>query len=184
MKRLNPKALLVVVLLAVLLTFTVGGTLAYLFVQTDPVQNTFTPAKVDTEIEEEFDNNGSKTAIKITNPEATDSVDAYVRVAVVGNWYNEAGKIVDDWQPSFTPGAKWVKYPSDDPDAFYYYTEVLKVGETTTNLLADGETIGAADADGLHLQVTVMQQAIQAKGTDGTNKAVVDTWGVDPETLK
>ena len=182
MKRLNPKALLVVVLLAVLLTFTVGGTLAYLFVQTDPVQNTFTPAKVDTEIVESFTDTTEtvKTGIQVKSSDDPEVVDAYVRVAVVGNWYNTDGDIVKPWTPEFAVGADWKKHT----DGFYYYTKVLPAHEITTDLLAESATIGETDTDGLHLQVTVMQQAIQAKGTDGTNKAVVDTWGVDPETLK
>ena len=52
MKTKKPVAL---VALLVLLCCTVAGTLAYLVTNTDPVTNTFTPASVSTEVNEDFD---------------------------------------------------------------------------------------------------------------------------------
>lgn len=182
MKRMNLKALLTMVLVAVLLTFAVSGTIAYLIAKTDEVENIFNPSQVDTEIVEVIEND-AKTSIAVTNPENVKSVDAYVRVAVTGNWCDKDGKIVKQWTPSFeinTPD--WEKYGS-----YYYYTKVLEVGDTTSNLLKNGVTIAKTSSaqgyEGLHLEVTVMQQAIQAEGKTGSTKAVVDIWGIDPESL-
>lgn len=158
MKRMNLKGLLTVVLVAVLLTFAVSGTVAYLIDETEPVENIFTPAKVDTEIVEVIEND-AKTSIAVQNSSDPEAVDAYVRVAVVGNWCDDNGNIVKPWTPDFTTGENWVKKGD-----FYYYTKILEKGKPTENLLGANQTIARAGEDGLHLEVTVMQQAIQAEG--------------------
>ena len=56
MKKMNKKSILLLIAVAALALTTVGGTLAYLMTKTDPVVNTFEPAKLDTEIVEVFQN--------------------------------------------------------------------------------------------------------------------------------
>ena len=163
MKRMNhKKALLAAVLVALLLTFTAGGTIAYLVDRTEEVQNTFTPASLNTKINETFnDDRSQKTSITVENE--SDSISAYVRVAVVGNWCDKDGRIVKPWTADFSCNtANW----AEGNDGYYYYKKVLPVGQTTENLLASGETIektsNASGYEKLHLEVTVLQQAIQA----------------------
>ena len=163
----HKKSLLAVILVAILLTFAVSGTIAYLVDKTGEVVNTFAPAQVDTEIVEVIEN-GAKTSITVSNPKNDMSIPAYVRVAVVGNWCDNEGKIVAPWTPDFAHNGK---YWTEHSDGYYYYNQILNVGATTENLLADGATISSTDADkaGLHLVVTVMQQAIQAEGMGVTS---------------
>lgn len=170
MKNNKKKSILLLITIAALLLAAVGGTVAYLVTSTDPVVNTFTPANVKTEIDEEF--NGSvKSEIIINN---TGNIPVYVRVAVVGNWVKD-GKVVDSWTPSFTVGSGW----DEGGDGYYYYTKPVeaKVGDTpgvTTDLL--GSSIEAAPrADGSILEVTVIQQSIQAEPVS----VVVNAWGVN-----
>ena len=92
----NKKFLLGAVLVVLLLTFAVGGTLAYLVTQTDPVVNTFTPADVSTEIKETFVNN-VKSSITVENK---GDIPVYVRVALVGNWCDSDGNVVEPWNDS------------------------------------------------------------------------------------
>lgn len=169
MKNNKKKSILLLITIAALLLAAVGGTVAYLVTSTDPVVNTFTPASVDTEIDETFEDN-VKSSIKVIN---NGNIPVYVRVAVVGNWVKD-GKVVDSWTPGFTVGEDW----DEGGDGYYYYTKPVeaKVGDTpgvTTDLL--GSSIEAAPrADGTILEVTVIQQSIQAEPTS----VVVDEWGV------
>lgn len=167
----HKKGLTIAVLVALLLTFTVSGTIAFLTDKTNPVQNVFTPTKVDTEIVETIKDN-AKTSITVYNKPASEGcVDAYVRVAVVGNWCDANGKIAKPWALSENDinKAAWTKRGD-----YYYYNSVLKTKTPTANLLADGVTIAKSSSkpgyENLHLVVTVMQQAVQAEGM-GANSA-------------
>lgn len=170
MKNMKRKTILTLAALALLLTCVVSGTLAYLMTSTESVTNVFTPAKVDTDITEEF-NKTVKSSVIVTN--AADSIPVYVRVAVVGNWVDAAGNIVQPWTPDFDLGANWIQ----GSDGYYYYKQVVPVGGKTSDLL--GSDITTKANDGLHLEVVVMQQAVQAEPKNAVN----ELWGVDPETL-
>ncbi|MBR5547719.1 MAG: hypothetical protein IKU70_12175 [Clostridia bacterium] len=166
----HKKGLTIAVLVALLLTFTVSGTIAFLTDKTNPVQNVFTPTKVDTEIAETIVDD-AKTSITVYNKLTADGcVDAYVRVAVVGNWCDDNGKIVKPWALSKDDinQAAWTKIGD-----YYYYNSILPAGTGdefiyTENLLANGVTIAKSSSEtgyeNLHLVVTVMQQAVQAEG--------------------
>lgn len=175
MKNMKIKTILTLAALALLLTFAVGGTLAYLIAGTDEVENVFTPAQVDTEIKETIENN-AKTSITVENVQNDKNIPAYVRVAVVGNWCDASGNIVEPWDGEFSYNmTDWTKEGD-----YYYYKRVLAVGAETENLLAEGETISGTSTDpskeGLHLEVTVIQQAVQSE----PNNAVKDAWGFVP----
>ena len=180
------KSLLAAILVVILLTSTVSGTIAYLKTQTGTVTNTFKPTQVDTEVQETIAGN-EKTFIGVTNPQNDKSIPAYVRIAIAGNWCDDQGNIVKEWHPTFNYNdSDWVKAEVVEGElAYYYYKYILEVGDTTENLLGEGESISMVSAEigyeGLHLEVTVMQQAIQAEpasavesvwpvqvGTDGT----------------
>lgn len=173
MKKMNLKSALLLTAVAVMLLVAVGGTVAYLTDRTEEVTNTFTPSDVETEIIEDF--NGSvKKSIVISN--ASNSIDVYIRVALVGNWVNNADEIIRPWEPeeNMPLGNFWVKYGD-----YYYYTKPVAPGNSTSNLLGlkDGNQyqIQATPTEsGETLEVTVIQQAIQAEPSDVVQK----TWGV------
>lgn len=159
------KTLLVVILAAVLLTFSVSGTIAWLSVKTEKVENTFTPAKVDTKIEETFDKN-VKSAIEVKN---VGTIPVYVRVSVSGYWCDSTGNIIEPWDESFAVGSDWLK----GSDGYYYYKTPLAAGSTTLDLL-DSNIEPEPRSDGAHLEVTVIHQSIQAEPTS----VVADEWKV------
>lgn len=163
------KVFLSAMLIALLLAVSVGGTIAWLTDNSGPVTNTFTPAQVDTEIEEVFAGN-AKTSIKVRNVSDVKNIPAYIRVALVGNWCDADGNIVEPWTPSFTLGDGW----DDGNDGYYYHKEPVAVGDTTSELL--GSAISGTDANksGLRLIVTVIQQGIQSEPTS----VVAENWGV------
>ena len=116
MKTKQPVAL---VALLLLLCCTVAGTLAYLVDSTDPVTNTFTPASVSTEVNEDFDGI-TKSNVTIKN---TGDIDAYIRAAVIINWADKDGNV------SATPvedGDYEIKYDSSNTwkkiGDYWYYT--------------------------------------------------------------
>ena len=162
------KSSLLLIAVAALLVAAVGGTVAYLVTNTSPVVNTFTPADVSTEIKETFVNN-VKSSITVKNE---GDIPVYVRVALVGNWCkDEDGNtvIVDAYTPSFALGSNWINVG----DGYYYYTTPLGAGGTTSDLLGTSITEPVRE-DGAHLEITVLQQSIQAEPTT----AVVDAWHV------
>lgn len=174
MKKLNKKPLILLICAALLLTFTVSGTVAYLVDASGSVENQFKPATVDTEITEEVES-GTKRVIKITNTQ--DSIDVYVRVAIIGNWViteNNVDTVVGAWSPVED------QYNSTDwftDGSYFYYEYVVAPGGSTSDLLAT-DINAETRADGAHLEITVVHQSIQAQPKD----AVSTAWGADVAT--
>ena len=168
MKKLNKKSLALLIAAALLLTIAVSGTVAYLVDSTGSLVNTFTPTTVNGEIDETFTDN-VKSEIVIQNPKTDKSISVYVRVAVVGNWY-KGNEITAAWTPEFTLGADWQKIGD-----FYYYKYVVNPGNATSDLLGSSISGTNADRPGEHLEVTVIQQSIQATPKD----AVQEAWGTN-----
>ena len=184
MKRFHKKSLVLLIAVALLLTCTISGTVAFLTVGSGPVTNTFTPVELDTKIIENDDFGSTKTkkSIQIQN---NGNIDAYVRVAVYGNWVikdeNNKEKIVAPWDGNFTVGANWVK----KDDKFYYYTEKLhpySVNSELTSDLLGSDIEGTAKPEGYpdaYLVVTVVHQAIQTEPAAALTAA---KWGWTPPT--
>lgn len=172
----HKRSIMLVALVVILLTFAVSGTIAWIATKAGPVENVFTPGQVDTAIIETFTDGAVKSDIKVLNKDDPKNVDVYVRVSVSGYYQDANGKIVDEWNPSFTCNAAkgWFK----GSDGFYYYKNILKVGDSTPDLLAEGQTIFPTTADGKTLVVNVVHQSIQAEPTS----AVIGAWGVNVAT--
>ncbi len=174
-----------------------GGTLAYLVANTSPVENTFQPAEVTCEVDEDFDGT-YKENVNVTN---TGDINAYIRVRLLSYRVNDDGDIIGGTAviPDFTPGAGWVKHT----DGMYYYTSPVAPGDQPETPLIgkisltdyvmkfkDGndpdDPYGkiSGDLDQGKQVIEVIAEAIQADGTDGDGiKAVVLAWGLDPESL-
>ena len=169
MKTKQPVAL---VALLVLLCCTVAGTLAYLVDSTDPVTNTFTPASVTTQVEEEF-NGTTKSDVRIKN---TGNIDAYIRAAVIVNWADAQGNV------SGTPvkdSDYTIIYNESDwfqgSDGYWYYTKPVAPNDGLTDILIKSCAPAANMApEGYDLQVTILADGIQSVPAD----AVQQAWGV------
>ena len=171
MKTKQPVAL---VALLVLLCCTVAGTLAYLVTSTNSVTNTFTPASVSTEVNEDFDGI-TKSNVTIKN---TGNIDAYIRATVVVNWAsdseteknvvsgivpNEGTDYTIDWTM-----VNWVKVGD-----YYYYTQKVAAKGETKQLFTDCKLKeGVTPPSGYHLQVTILADGIQAEPVH----VVADVW--------
>ena len=161
----------VVLSLVLLLALAVGGTVAWLSARTPEVTNTFTPATVTCEVEEEFDDTtGVKTDVNVKN---TSDIDVYIRVKLVTYRTNDAGQHIGGTAelPAFTLGENWV-----EKDGYYYYTLPVAPDKTPAANLADKMTLTASydDADGGKQALDVMAEAIQS----APEEAVADAWGV------
>ena len=153
MKRMNKtKTILVLAAIALVLTCTVSGTVAYLVTKTDSVENTFTPAKVTCAVSETF-NGTTKSNVQIEN---TGNTDAWIRATVVANWVKD-NKIVAPWTDNVTYNTTdWT-----ESGGYYYYNKIVSAGGSTANLF-DSYTPGKAPVEGAHLEMTIVCQAVQA----------------------
>lgn len=176
MKTKKPVAL---VALLVLLCCTVAGTLAYLVTNTDPVTNTFTPASVSTEVNEDFDGT-TKSNVTIKN---TGNIDAYIRAAVIVNWANDAGEISGtpvtntDYSITYNTGENGDWFVGSDG---YYYCKTSVKSEKqdaegcwTPVLIERCTQVGTAP-EGFHLRVTILADGIQSV----PDTVVKDVWKV------
>lgn len=174
-KRRSRKTETLLFSLVLLLTMMVGGTLAYLTIQTEPVLNRFTPSQVSCTVTESFDGT-NKTNVNVTN---TSDISAYIRVKLVSYRVNEQNQHIGGTAeiPDFTPGNGWVKHT----DGYYYYTQpVAAKGKPATDLIGSISLEDSyEDADGGKQVIEVMAEAIQSVPAS----AVLSAWGVDPSTL-
>lgn len=166
-RRLNALLLSMVLLV----TVAIGGTLAYLVTQDEPITNTFTPSFVTCKVTETFDeDSGEKKEVNVQN---TGDTDAYIRVRLVTYRTNAAGRHIGGTAtiPEFTPGTNWVKYGD-----YYYYTLPVKPSKKPTTDLISSITLtqNYADSDGGNQAIDVMAEAIQS----GPAEAVGTAWGV------
>ena len=167
MKTKKPVALVAIL---VLLCCTVAGTVAYLVTSTDPVTNTFTPASVSTEVNEDFDGI-TKRNVTIKN---TGDIDAYIRAAVIVNWANDAGEISGtpvtnaDYSITYNTGANGDWFVGSDG---YYYcktsvkSEKQDAKDCWTPVLIKSCTQKGTAPEGFHLQVTILADGIQSEPT-------------------
>lgn len=160
--------------LCLIFALAVGTTFALLKASTAPVQNTFTAAKSETHIVEEFEGS-QKKSIKVQN---TGTATSYVRVKLVMNWVDDKENVVSgDNLPKvlLKEGSDWFL----GTDGIYYYTKpVAPNGGTTSNLLENNPikepTTEEGKPAGCHLEVTVLAESIQA----APSSAVTNAWGV------
>ncbi len=186
--------------LLLLLTFAIGGTLAYLVADTKPVENSFTPGEVTCDVTDEVDKN-YKQNIQVTN---TGNVDAYLRVKLVSYRTNDLNEIIGGTASVvYTPpeNSLWIHYGDH-----YYYTLPVKPGDKPTEDLAqvlegesaaekgiklseyemlfdgDGEKL-SGDMEGGKQVIEVIAEAIQADGVDKNgNHPVTLAWGIEVDT--
>ena len=175
------KTLWIVLSIALLLTVSVGGTLAYLSTQTSEVENTFEPSEVKCKVDESF-NGTVKSKVSIQN---TGNTDAYIRAAIVvtwkdavnGNVYPEMPKAGEDYTITIKDAAddNWTK----GGDGFWYYEKAVAPGESTDVLIESCAPVANETPAGYGLNVEILAQAIQA---EGDAVAGPTNWTITPVT--
>lgn len=174
---LKSKAILVSLLL--ITCVTVGGTLAYIVADSKPVENTFTPSVVTTEVMEDVTTvPGTKSDVKIKN---TGDTTAYIRAAVVVTWQDEAGNVLGekpvertDYSITYDLKNGWVQ----GADGFYYWTSpVLSYDENSNDcytgvLFTDCTPVEGRAPEGYSLAVEILGSGIQSV----PDTAVEEAW--------
>lgn len=143
------------------------GVIAYMFNQTNVIENEFVPARVACQVDETFsENTGVKKEITIKN---TGNTDAYLRVRLVSYWIDADNNVVakPSEVPEFTLGEGWIEGSNDT----YYYESPVSPNNSTPVL---GSDMTLVVQDGYRQVVDVFAEAIQSKPTD----AVTNSWGV------
>ena len=167
----NKKLIIIIVALLLAICTATGVTVAYIFTDTPPVENTFDPVFVSCEVEENF-NGTTKTDVKVKN---TGDINAYIRATFVVTWTNASNNVLGQMPVlgtdySLTLGSdKWVL----GSDGFYYYTLPVSANTSTEVLISAITLIGTAPTD-YKLSVHVAATAIQAEPI----KAVTNAWNV------
>lgn len=171
-KSAKRKSFIVLFSLALILLFAVGGTIAYIVTSTNDVKNTFEPAQVACEVEEQFNGN-EKSDVKIKN---TGNTDAYIRAAVIITWKDSDGNISavapvagTDYNITYQIG-DWIK----GSDGYYYFKNPVPAGElTTTALISSCEFTGSENRPGAdyNLSVEILADAIQSVPPTAVNES-------------
>lgn len=164
--------------LALALTVTVGGTLAWLAAHTDPVTNTFKMGEVTPKVEESFvpDKGTVKENVRVQNQ---GDVPAYIRVALVATWEDENGNVKPASLSDLTItwggeggnlGDGWIQIGE------YYYHQAPVNGQAYTGyLIKEAKVDGTKEPAGYHMNLQVIADSIQAIPTS----VVKDTWVVN-----
>lgn len=166
------KPLAALVALVLIIGAVVGGTLAYLAARTDAIVNTFTAAKVTTEIEETFV--GSvKSNVSMKN---TGDVEAYIRATYVVTWKDAAENVYPeqpqqgvDYTISLNLEQGWIYY-----NGYYYYTAPVAPHASTGVLIDLCTPVEGRAPEGYTLSVDVLASAIQSVPAEAVGQA----WGV------
>lgn len=170
------KSIALLISLILVLTVTVGGTLAFLIATSGPVENIFNPSKVTTSVDEEFEDNVKKN-VSIKN---TGDTTAYIRAEVVVTWQDGNGnvygtvpvagtdyKITYNLDNQTNPEGKWIL----GSDGFYYWTNPVKSVEedaedcNTGILITEAKPLEAAPAEGYTLCIEILGSGIQSLPT-------------------
>ncbi len=179
------KALLLIASLAVLLTATVGSTVAWLVSKPAAVENNFVPGKVACEVQEDF-GKGNGTYVKSNvSVQNTGNTDAYIRVLLVFTWKDKDGNIFSnkpqegkDYQINKNL-TDWIKQESDAGTYYYYKKPVARDAETDVliELLRQADGVIGPENGTYKLSVDILADAVQADPP----QAVEESWGVDVE---
>ncbi len=153
----------------VLLLGVIGGTVAYLVTNTDPVENTFTPATSGIDIPEVFD---KETKKDVTVKNKSDYA-VYARATYVAYWVSDADGSVIPGEPVLTKEQIGSEWGSQNADGYWYYNQIVPAGATTAPFIVE---MTADKIEGRHLVVDVIAETVQAE----PEQAVEDVWGFVP----
>ena len=172
------RGLVLAAALALTLIFSAGGTLAWLAASTEETVNTFSPAQMEIEVKEKFDDKIKKNVRVENNSETA----VYIRVALVPTWVDETthepvaqSASLGDLTFTNLPASGWEKHGN-----YYYYTQSVSAGAITPELFTSAVVKDKAAPAGCTMDLRVLAQAVQATPKD----AVTAAWGLDPTALK
>lgn len=169
MKNMKKKTILMLAAMALLLTVTVGSTIAYLVTSSGPVQNVFEPAYVKSTVIEPGWKDGDLVKNKVTI-QNDGNVNAKIRAAIVVTWQDADGNTLPyapvlETDYSLEIGNDWT-----NENDYYVWKDTVAPGKQTGTLIESCKQL--TNIGTYHLCVEVIGSAIQAEG--GAD------WGKDP----
>lgn len=166
--RRSGKSVALLVSVFLLLTVTVGGTIAFLVDSDGPLTNLFAPSRVTTGVVETLSGT-TKKDVKIQN---TGDTDAWIRAAVVVTWQDENGNVYGqapvagtDYTITYDLSNGW----KQGDDGFYYWTKPVAPNNLTGVLIASSsalqkKTVSTGDETvTYYLSVEIIASGIQSK---------------------
>lgn len=175
-KSKNKKLTLLISIIAVMImAITAGTTIAWLNAKTGQVVNTFTPARVTSQVEESVDGD-VKSDVMIRN---TSNIDAYIRARVVINWVDESGNIAGQ-KPVADTDYTISCYDLDSgwwqgADGYCYYSSAVSPDDLTKVLIKRCQLNDDAEVpEGYYLSVEIIADAIQSVPAS----VVAEKWNV------
>jgi hypothetical protein len=157
----SKKTAVILILSLLILTVTVGSTVAYFIDRTDALENDFVPVMVDAQPLSTPD------GIAIRN---TGEIDAYIRCTVVVNWVsvdgegNPGGHVHStapvegtDYSIFYDNSGAWMK----GSDGFWYYKVLVSPSGVTDELILDYTRL-TDPPEGYSLSIRVLATGIQA----------------------
>ena len=163
----------------VLLVGVAGGSLAYLFTNSDPVTNTFLPAHVDSIPVESM--NAGKTEKTNIGAKNTSNIPAFLRATLSIYWEKDGDEFeILAATPSYDykenlGNSGWFKIGDT-----YFYNTAVAAGDTTPTSFMNSIIVKGENPEGYHLVVDVLTEAIQAEGVSKDGKHPVEiAWGVN-----
>ena len=187
--RNKKKPFILIASLVLLLAAAVGGTVAFLWVNSGQVTNTFTPGEVMITINEEKTST-SKSNISFTNPVKDDkgnplnTVPVYVRATLVIYW-TDTFDLTDDGVDN--PTEQTIPKPADAAieggnvlgegwfevgDIYYYAAPVAP--DSSTTVMLDAITVTVPDGSGAQCHIDIHAEAIQAEPQSAVGQAWTD----------
>ena len=167
--RRSGKSAALLVSLLLLLTVTVGGTIAFLMDSDGPLHNLFNPSKVTTYVDETVSGN-TKSDVSIKN---TGDTTAWIRAAIVVTWQDKDGNVYGQLPVEGTDYTMELNVVTKDGwlkgnDGFYYwYLPVKSVEEDAsdcnTGVLINECTYKANAPEDYFLNVEIIGSGIQSE---------------------
>lgn len=148
--------------LALLLTLSVGGTVAFLVAKGNPVRNEFTPSAVSCQVVEASFNGETKSDVAILN---TGNTEAYIRAAIVVTWKAAEGGNIYAVKPKENVDYTITLNDTDwvlGSDGFYYHKNPVAAGGTTQELIKNCYPEAGKVPAGYGLNVEILGSAIQS----------------------
>lgn len=167
-RRMNHKRLAMLLSMILVITCTVGGTLAYLFTRTESITDTFEPANVSCTI--------SNDQASVTSASET---SVWLRVSITAVYRSTSDPNAIHWENppiSITASGDW--FYNENGDGFYYYN--LPVDSSGVVALPVIE-INQSDPAGFQLEKQILAEVIQSAPLIAVQEAwgmtrVGDTW--------
>lgn len=166
--RRSGKSAALLVSLLLLLTVTVGGTIAFLMDSDGPLHNLFNPSKVTTYVDETVSGN-TKSNVSIKN---TGDTTAWIRAAIVVTWQDAEGNVYGQLPVEGTDYSMKLNVVDKDgwlkgDDGFYYWYLPVKsqkedANDCNTGVLIDECTYKENAPEGYALTVEIIGSGIQS----------------------